>query len=271
MATVTLPHGFAADGGWQRNAELRPVGEQDLWNSAPGTGAGAVNAFLTRCLTRLGPYAPPTEAQVAALTVGDREALLIHLRRITLGDRLDCVLTCAGCGARMDLPLQAGELLLPPYADGRVWHSVDDDGVPLQLRAPTGADLAAVASVAAVDEEGAAEVLLRRCLGEVPPGFDLTADRVERLSEQLQQIDPQAELLLDFTCPECGAAGQASLDMAAYLMREVAARQEALLREIHSLALHYHWSEAEILAVAPARRRFYLWMLGLADDGEGLR
>lgn len=270
MATVFLPHGFAAaDGTWHREAELRPVAEQDLWAARLPAGARAVTAFLARCLTRLGPYAPVTGEQVAALTAGDREALLLHLRRISFGDSLDCVVGCGACGARMELTLNVSDLLLPPYEPETAWRAAAVDGHAVRLRAPTGADLEAVAAVAEVDREGAAEVLVRRCVHGLPA--ELAPGLMEQVSELMQGLDPQADLLLDFVCPECGVPGQAGFSAAEYLMREVLARQEGLLREIHYLALHYHWSEAEILAVEPTRRRSYLRLLGLLDaDGEEL-
>lgn len=265
MAEVLLPNGFAVDGAWHRSAVLRPIGEADLWAARLPATARTVTSFLARCLVRLGPHSPVTEAQVGALPVGDREALLLHLQRLSFGDGMDIVLKCPHCDGRMDVSLSVSDLLLPPYEAVEPWRQVVCDGVELALRAPTGADQAAVAVVAEVDLDGAAEALLRRCIGRMPEGFELTPQRVEVLSGVLQEIDPQADLLLDFGCPDCGRPGQAALSAADYLMRQVTARQEALLREIHHLALHYHWSEAEILAVEPARRKAYLKLLGLDE------
>lgn len=265
MAEVVLPHGFAADGAWHRSAVLRPIGEADMWAARLPATALTVTPFLAHCLVRLGPYSPVTEAQVAALTAGDREALLLHLHRLSFGDGMDCVLKCPHCDGRMDVSLTVSDLLLPPYEAAESWRQVNCDGFALALRAPTGADQAAVAVVVDVDLDGAAELLLRRCMGQVPEGFALTPGRVEALSGVLQEMDPQADLLLDFVCPECGRPGQGALSAADFLMRKVSARQEALLREIHQLALHYHWSEAEILAVEPTRRKAYLKLLGLDE------
>lgn len=36
---------------------------------------------------------------------------------------------------------------------------------------------------------------------------------------------------------------------------------DLLLTEVHALALHYHWSERDILALPRARRRRYLALL----------
>jgi hypothetical protein len=37
--------------------------------------------------------------------------------------------------------------------------------------------------------------------------------------------------------------------------------RERLYEEVHVLALHYHWSEAQILALATPKRRRYLALL----------
>ena len=38
-------------------------------------------------------------------------------------------------------------------------------------------------------------------------------------------------------------------------------RAKRLLMDVHLLARAYGWSEAEVLALSPARRRFYLEMV----------
>lgn len=229
--------------------------------------AAGATRLLGRCLVRLGPLAPPDEAHVRRLSAGDREALLLQLRRATMGDDLDCVLPCSACGSRLELSLKISDFLLPPVEAEAEWQAVELDGVTLQVRAPNGEDLEAIAAVAGFDEEAAGTMLLRRCVTGAPADF-LTPERETVLAGYLHELDPQAEVRLNFTCPQCGAGASALLDAARYLGKELAARQQALLQEIHWLALHYHWSEAEILSVPPVRRRLYLKLLGLVDGPE---
>src|SRR5687767_12541857 len=119
-AEVTLPGGIALDGGWSRTARLRPLrGWDEEFLAEAGHSllpAERTTALLARCLDAIGPVAPVTAATVRALTVGDREALLLHLRRLMLGERIACVLTCPmpGCGEALDLDLRVGDLLVPP-------------------------------------------------------------------------------------------------------------------------------------------------------------
>ena len=65
----------------------------------------------------------------------------------------------------------------------------------------------------------------------------------------------------ELTCPECERDFLAPFDTTAFFFQEMRLRREALLREVHLLALYYHWSEADILALTRERRRMYLALL----------
>jgi hypothetical protein len=62
----------------------------------------------------------------------------------------------------------------------------------------------------------------------------------------------------------CTYSWHAAFDIATYLATEVHTWASRQLREVHDLARAYGWSEAEILAMSPTRRRAYLELLGLA-------
>jgi hypothetical protein len=50
-------------------------------------------------------------------------------------------------------------------------------------------------------------------------------------------------------------------DTTAFFFNELRLAAGQLLREVHALALHYHWSEADILNLTRDRRRTYLSLL----------
>ncbi len=216
-----------------------------------------------------------TPEQVRGLAAGDRDALALHLRRITLGDRMGCVLTCPACGKRMDLDLSASALLCPPYAWEGEWHeatiSRDDGRHVYRLRVPNGRDLESAASLALGDLEVLESFLLRACVtssaGEAVG--DLPAAAQGELTARLADLDPQAELIIDMACAHCAAAIQMPFDPAAFLFEELAARAEALYGEVHTLALHYHWSERDILTMPQGKRRLYLQLLSDAPGQAG--
>ncbi len=274
---AALPGGLWVDGACHRDAALRPVTGADEAFLAEAAAqlmpAEWATEVLARCITRLGPYGPPTAAHLRALTVGDREALLLQLRRATLGDRMDCTVDCPDkpCGQRMDLALEVGDLLLPPYPDPQPAYeeAFREDGATwrVEFRLPTGLDQEEVARSASTAEEGA-RMLLARCVdgirvsgrrrngtGDLPPAVS------QRISAAMAERDPQGELLLDLSCPACGRAFASMLDTAQYLRRELTGLSEQLYREVHLLAFHYHWAEQDIMAMTPRRRRRYLELI----------
>src|SRR3982751_6855169 len=109
---VTLPGGFAFEGDWQRTVSVRPLsGKDEVFLSEEGRAllpARRVTALLERTLGHCVPSGAVTSEFVRRLTVGDREALMLHLRRLTLGERISCVISCphAACGEQMDLDLK---------------------------------------------------------------------------------------------------------------------------------------------------------------------
>src|SRR5215470_12015761 len=123
---INLPGGLAVGDEWCRTAWLRPVtGYEEEFLLREGRmlpAAARVTQLLTRCLERLGPVEPVGAEMVRTLNVGDREALLLHLRCLTLGGHVSCVLACPTCGQKMDLDLEIQELLLPPYAHAKRMH-----------------------------------------------------------------------------------------------------------------------------------------------------
>src|SRR5438874_158732 len=93
---------------------------------------------------------------------------------------------------------------LTPQEIVRVWdagsamHALDPDGATIEFRLPDSRDLALAARAA--DAEAAAGVLLARC---VLRGDMSAAAAREALAQRMLEVDPQAETLVDLTCPSC--------------------------------------------------------------------
>jgi hypothetical protein len=273
---VTLPHGIFDGAARRQEAVLRPPTGADeaflLEDGHARTRAERVTTLLSRCLARLGGGEAGEEA-VRALTVGDREALLLHLRAAVHGDRLACVLDCPDCGARMDLDLRVSGVLLPPYPEAHAsYETTCGSGrarFDVRFRLPTGADQEAAARAPGV--EAGATTLLERCVDEVRARGrrvrrvpDPVADELPAL---MARLDPQAEVVVNLACPECGTEVSVLLDAATILFRELTSTNDRLYREVHAIALHYHWSEREILGLDVQRRRRYLELIADAVDG----
>ena len=263
---VRLPGGLVLDGGQRIDlAELRPLAgrEEDWLATHPGVpSAVATTHLLGSCLVRLGGAAAGPEL-ARRLLVGDRDYLMLQLRRMTLGERISAVVTCPACGERMDVEFRVDEVPVewrPQHATDHVVSLAAPAGADVprtaRVRLPTGADQEAVLGL---ETAAAVERLLDRCL--VEPDAGLSAAERGAVIAAIDQLAPQVEVELDLTCPECAQAFVVPFDTTAFFLDEVRQSNAHLLREVHTLAFHYHWSETEILGLTRARRRAYLSLL----------
>jgi hypothetical protein len=277
LAAVMLPAGLYEGGGWQREAVLAPLTGRDealLIDDADGLPlAHRVTALLGRCVRRLGGAATVSEDVVRGLRVGDREALLLHLTRVTLGEQLERIVQCPadGCGEPIEFSLTIADLIRPAPEPEPVYtrtFDLKDGSLPIIFRLPTGDDqeTAAVAARMSAEEEGI-DRLLRACIQSTD---ERVAAAMPMLREQLPpimaELDPVAELWLNLACPGCGHAFAVLFDAATQLAAELSGVRNDIFRQVHTLASAYHWSEAEIMAMPRPRRRRYLHLL---EEGNG--
>ena len=190
---------------------------------------------------------------LARLTIGERDRLLLALRIGTFGNRLECETRCPACDTRLELSFDASELLTPaPRVAEKDFEIVDDDWT-VRFRLPTSNDVAATA-----DPDELAARLISSLVGPSSIGSSLGTAVRARLAERMAELDPQADITLDLSCAACGNRWKASFDPAAFLFREIEAAVGRLTSEVHQLARAYAWSEESILAMSPTRRRRYL-------------
>jgi hypothetical protein len=234
--------------------------------------AGLAEAPAGRALLLHRTARPDLDAgTLPALPVGEREADLFTLRRALFGERMQVRLECRACGEDMEFDLDAGEFAPSlggpdgaagdPAAGPEAHPSVrvEQDGWAVEFRLPGVADLTAAARAA--DPRAA---LLARCLvsaahgGAAVDAGDLPAPVQRRIAEAVEAADPGADVTLNVACPECGQATRAELDIASYLWTELDAWARDVLLDVHLLATAYGWTEPEILALSPLRRRYYL-------------
>lgn len=229
---------------------------------------------VQRALTLLAAACPEISPDaLAQLSIGQRDACLLTLREWTFGSQLVSLAICPSCGDRLELSFNV--------ADIRVAADVEPTGVlPLsvanyevQFRLPNSLDLVTMPteSNAHPDQKDIAatrQMLLARCLvtvhhnGEEVPAEELPADVVEAVVAQMAQADPQADVQLALSCPQCGHQWQATFEILSFFWSEINAWAYRILRDVHTLASAYGWREVDILAMSPWRRQLYLEMIG---------
>ncbi|MFC9944560.1 T4 family baseplate hub assembly chaperone [Streptomyces pratensis] len=246
-----------------------PVGPAELlgaWEAGLALGAAEKSLLLHRAAR---PGAGTDE--LLSVPVGEREADLFALRRSLFGERMQVRVECGACGEAMEFDLDAGALGARPTVGDRLLRVAEDDWA-VEFRLPTVADLTAAG--AAGTPADARRRLVTGCTVRALRGGEpvaperlaaLLPGRVERLiAEKAAEADPAAEVTLNVACPDCGEATPAELDITSYLWTELDSWARDLLLDVHLLATAYGWSEPDILALSPLRRRYYL---ELCTDG----
>src|SRR6185312_8374449 len=148
-ATVMLPNGCWQSGTCCREARVRAVGEcdEELGDalSALPLPIERATLLLSRCVVQLGQAEKVEKDRLRDLSMGDREALLLHIRRLTFGERMQCVLHCAACDAPMDLDLSVSDLLVSTESAAQQHYqemfSCNDARFRVSFHVPTGTDV----------------------------------------------------------------------------------------------------------------------------------
>jgi len=217
---------------------------------------GRERAEPWRALALLESALPESDAgALATLPLAERNALLLRLRAITFGGRIEGFAVCPECGAQLEFALHADDLegaLRAPA--GETWKEQEAE---IEMRPVNTRDLAA--AMGAGNDADARALLLARTVS--PTEKASTALERSDWLERFERLNASAEIRCMLPCAECGRRPVLDLDIASFLWREVALAARRLLAEIHRLARAYGWSEQAILAMSATRRATYLEML----------
>jgi hypothetical protein len=209
--------------------------------------------------------APEHDAEVLErYSIGQRDALLLQLRAQLFGAQLTCVAPCQACAERVELDFQIEEITVLPPGDPGVALELRHADYCVLMRPPQIADLLQVESEPFSARRAALLarcVLTAQCAGQPLAASAFPETLIGLIAAQLAAADPQADVQLELACPACGHSWSAIFDIASFLWHELDAWARRILREIHTLALAYGWSEAAILALGPERRATYLEMV----------
>lgn len=138
---VTLPGGFIDGDELVKTVEVRELTGVDEEAIAKAATTGkALNVLLQRGLIKIGSRDVRKE-DFDMLLSGDRDAILIGVRRITFGDTLELGINCLSCGEGQDVSIHLDEdipvkTLEDPIAD-RTW-SVETKKGHAVVSLPTG-------------------------------------------------------------------------------------------------------------------------------------
>lgn len=108
--TVDLPGGYITpEGSLVKFATVKELTGHDEEFIARGVNSTLMlNNVLLRGVESLG-HSAPTERALDDLLAGDRDAILLGIRKATFGNTIDGVINCPGCGARQDMLIDLDE------------------------------------------------------------------------------------------------------------------------------------------------------------------
>ena len=201
--------------------------------------------------------------ELANLSIGQRDRLLLHLHAATFGPRLQSLARCPACSEPVEFDLDTPSLWLETAGDeGGLVPYQAVSGEDLFFRAPTSRDLAVVARLN--DSASARRQLVTLCQVTsegAKPAAELTEEDILSLAACMAEKDPQANIEIVLECPACGTRWTLLLDIPTFFWREISAEAQRLVLEVHTLARAYGWREVDILAMGAARRQLYLEMV----------
>jgi hypothetical protein len=199
--------------------------------------------------------------------------LVVRLFEQSCGAVMNMQVRCPGtdCGTAMDVALPLSELAPDPQPVTRGRYELKLRSEPsrtITFRLPTGADQEELSTIE--DETRATAALLARCTGLDQDELDrLGAAACEEIEAAMEQRAPQADVEIEVNCPECGRSFSGRSSWPLHCLVDVANQAARVEREVHVLAWHYHWSEADILSLPRAKRRRYIDLIEQELVGGG--
>lgn len=288
--TVTIPRGIPTlDGNsWIQKVKLRQLNgydEQyllDIQNSLLPIHTCSI-ALLKRVVS-FGDYTAMVENDkideiLRHLSIGDRTALLLHLRKITFGDLLKCVLVCSSCNKTMSLDLSVTDILHINHSKPQKDYDVEIAGFSLKVRPLTGADQDLIFDKSSKTDNNnnnnnfnLSEELVRCSIvySNYSLPKSLPDDFIFAVSSKLEEIDPLSDIVFSLICPNCQHTFQTYFDTERFILYEIGLRQNQLEHEIHWLAFNYKWIESEILSLPVRKRKRYVELINATLSGESI-
>jgi len=200
-----------------------------------------------------------------SLSMGQRDSLLLTLRKTIFGPRITGITNCEECEEHLEVAFDADEILKDLPADHSKIMELSIEDFKVLFRLPNSSDLLAASDCR--DTDSFRYSLLKSCLTGISRGNeeasleDLPEIVVDEIVARMEMSDPQADMHIILSCPLCKTEKKIAFDISSFLWSELNAWAVRTPREVHILASAYCWRETDILAMSPWRRQFYLEVL----------
>ena len=243
----------------------------NVWES------GGTRSLPERGLALLAAACPDTTREaLAELNIGRRDAQLLTLREWTFGPRVFSVSLCPNCGEQLAIGFDLDEIRQHETAASQTAEASDVEqpvkcfslqhcDYALSFRLLNSLDLDSISGQS--DAAVSRRALFERCVlsaehkGKAAKPAELPDELIAQLSTRMAQENPQADMQLALNCSSCGHKWQVLFDIVSFFWREIDEWAQRILREVHSLASAYGWTQTEILGLSPTRRQIYLELI----------
>jgi len=223
---------------------------------------GLADKSIARGLALLQLVHPDMSADtIADLSIGVRDGMLLDLRELLFGRTVVGFIECPACSDTLQTEVATGDLRARPVHEAL---EIRRSNYELNLHLLNSRDQIAAERVRPEERE---RLLLERCVksarfsGKPTSVAQLPTEVIEAVEHRIAELDPQSDVQLALSCPACGHQWGAAFDILSFLWSELGQWAVRTLRDVHQLASAYGWSERDILALSPIRRRHYLGML----------
>jgi len=287
-----LPGGYVDEKGIvHQEVQLTPLTgkeEELLTQNHSQESASLVTSVLSRCVQRLGSIHPVSEDMTRSMLIADRQYLLLKLREMTFGDRVQASISCPwpDCREKVDFNFSIKDIPIKESLDKGPFYKMElspqaafksenhEDYRKIVFRLPNGGDQESLSPLLAENEALALSMLLERCIKGIGPVENPDEEMIRKLTplarmeieKHMAAEAPNVELDMEADCPECGREFTLPFDLYHFLFGELRTSLDLLYREVHYLAYHYHWSEQEIMEMTREKRHKYIEVL--ADEIE---
>jgi hypothetical protein len=184
----------------------------------------------------VGPYTSISSRLLGDLVLGDRDFLVLEVRRISMGDIINVTIECGACHAKVDVKFNIDEIEVIklekmedyPERDGNITFKINKPKFTAICRFPKGSDQELIMPGAKKNPVAATYGLYTACLlewNDKKGPFDSTyfdslpINIIDEFEEEFMNIQPGPVMKQDATCPACNGSIDFSFKGSDFLFR----------------------------------------------------
>lgn len=190
------------------------------------------------------------------LSIESREQFLLEIRRNLFGRKFSSIARCPSCNEMIQWEMQYSDFS-SAVNELKEEFPFEADGYRIRYRLPRENDL----------EKADGIEILKKCVLHMYKDDDqISIDEVPvsfwtALEKEIEIKSPLSSSLINLACPECEHQWSLHFSVLEFLWTEIEQWARRFLHDIGTLALHYGWSELELMRMNPIRRSYYLNLL----------